>query len=187
MWDKQPDLRAYIGILLSLFAISFFSIFALRPTLVTIGEIVAQIRTQKEVNASLEQKIKSLQLAQANWRKITADLPLIDQALPELPAPQNFARQTEAVAAKQNVLLKDLSLGKVSLLGDTSSGLQLFPFSFTVQGEPARVFSFLSNFESSRLALVWQTVTIGKKAKTEGQETGTQLNLTVSGGVAYYK
>lgn len=186
MWQKREDIRAYTGILLSLFAVTFFGIFAIRPTLKTIGELTSQIRGQKEIVATLDQKINSLETAQKTWQEITPHISILNQALPEIPNAEIFIRQVETFALQENLIIQDLSLGKLNLMGETGDGLKFFTFLVAVQGEPEKVFSFSEKLQNLRRVFVWQTVVLGEK-KEKGQSTSSgKLTLTIGGGVPYF-
>ncbi|MEK7182538.1 MAG: type 4a pilus biogenesis protein PilO [Patescibacteria group bacterium] len=186
IWEKREDIRAYVGILLSLTTISFFGVWALRPTLTTIADLFSQIRTQRETVVQLDEKIKKLQEAQTTWRRLTPDLPLIDQALPETARPELFARQIEVLAVQENVALSVISVGEITVVGKGKMGTNQFPLSFTVHGDAQRIFSFLKKLSTLRRALSWEIVTLQSRKTEEAVASGAQLTLSVNGTVPFY-
>lgn len=76
---------AYTMIILSIFTIAFFSMFAIRPTLKTIIELKRQIKDSRELNDKLQEKIDSLIIAQNEYQLIADFVPMINEALPDQP------------------------------------------------------------------------------------------------------
>src|SRR3989304_278866 len=62
-YRERADIKAYIEILLSLATISIFAVFALRPTLLTIAELIKEIDTKKQTLIKMEDKIENLSSA----------------------------------------------------------------------------------------------------------------------------
>ena len=63
-YKERTDIRVYLEILLSLTTISIFSIFALRPTLLTIGGLIKDIEAKKATLVKMDEKMKNLSQAQ---------------------------------------------------------------------------------------------------------------------------
>jgi Tfp pilus assembly protein PilO len=82
---KNQRVQAYTMVALSLFTISFFGFFAIRPTLKTIGILQRQISDRALVDKQLEEKINALILAQATYQRIESQVPTIYSLLPEKP------------------------------------------------------------------------------------------------------
>ncbi len=59
LYKRKEDLRMFLEIMLSLSAISFFSIFALRPTFLTIATLLKEINAKKGTIITMDTKIKN--------------------------------------------------------------------------------------------------------------------------------
>ena len=70
---------------LSFFALAFFTIFAIRPTLTSFFNLRKQISDSQEVNKQLDSKINMLLAAQQTYQDYQAEIELLDQALPKDP------------------------------------------------------------------------------------------------------
>ena len=192
--EKREDVRAYIGILLSLSAVSFFSVFALRPTLTTIGELVSQINNQRQVLETLNQKIKNLETAKTNLQKIKSDIAVLDQAIPTAADPQFAIRQVESLAKVEGVTPANITIGKTAILGTNSASdaqgkpSLAYPFSFTFQAEAPQTLSFLNNLKTLRRVLEIDEVTINRKVQVGSSDLigGSTLQLIISGVLPYY-
>ena len=82
---KKRAVVVYTGIILTLATITFFALFAIKPTVTTIASLVKEINSKKVVDQKLQTKINSLRQAQTNYSLISDKLVLIDQVLPQEP------------------------------------------------------------------------------------------------------
>lgn len=117
LYKKRADLRMFLEIILSLATIIIFTIFALKPTVITIVELVKEINNKKTTIESLDKKISDLELAQDAYVAQMNSLPAIESAVPDAPSPDVFSAQVEALAANSSVRILGLSIGEVALVG----------------------------------------------------------------------
>lgn len=196
VYAKTPVLRTSLELLLTLFTISFFALFALRPTINTIAGLWASINSQKEIKGGLEQKIRDLSTAQKIWGVEQKRIELIEQALPEKPDPDIYIRQIESLAVTRGLLMNFLSVDKVTLRGETqiqgqekekakTPGLEMLGSSLSLSGQYSGLWRFLEDLEGLRRIV--KPVSLSFSA-TRGQTPGqTTLLLTISNEIAYYK
>src|SRR5690348_2925170 len=64
IYKQRGDLQAYLEILLSIVAVGVFAVFAIKPTLVTIGGLITKNQTLQKTSNDLDTKIKNLGIAQ---------------------------------------------------------------------------------------------------------------------------
>lgn len=181
VYEKKPEVKTSIELLLTLLAISFFSIFALRPTVNTIFELLANIRGQEQTQEAMLQKVQNLDLAQDTWTSETSRRFLLEQALPKDPQPDHYLRQTEGLVARHNITLKSFSTDKVVILGkDTEKNS--FNVVLSISGDYPSLMSFLKDLETLRRIIKINSLSFAKGGRGED----SSLSLTVSGGVPYY-
>jgi len=192
LYQTRPQAKVYLELTLTLFTISFFSYFALRPTALTIIRLWHQIQTQQQVKDELDQKIVHLNLAQANYQKLQSDLAELDLALPSSPLPASFLRQIETFIATHGLSLAALQSGNIYLLGQPSStdsppslplSTATVSFTLTVQGNYSDIKSFLADMENlKRLHLITD---LSIHQPPQSQQEG-RLSLTVTGQVPFF-
>ena len=185
---QKPVVQASLGVLLTLFTLSFFAIFALRPTLNTISELLAEIRTQQEILETLDQKITAITQAQAVWQQELKSIPLVLQALPKDSEPQDYLRQIEGLAIKHNLTLSSFKIDEVSLLGKKESasaenkekiaGTETFAVSLSIRGPYSSLLAFLDELELLRRPIKVESLSFGTSQDSA-------ILLTVSGKVPY--
>src|SRR3989338_2318937 len=186
-YSKKPAVRTSVELLLTLFTISFFAVFALRPTAVTIARLVSDIRTQRDIEGRLTEKVDSLRKAQAVLSAEQARIVLLDQALPRGPHPDQLVQQIEGLSQTYGVGLESLSVGKTLILGKTdkkkAEKFGTFEVSFLVRGDYGGTISFLEELEALRRVVNLNSVSYGPSTK-QG-ESGVII-LTVGAQIPYY-
>ncbi|MEJ2441504.1 MAG: hypothetical protein P8Y06_01110, partial [Patescibacteria group bacterium] len=60
VYKQRKDLRMFLELLLTLVTVSFFAAFALRPTLLTIIELLKEIDTKEETLTKMSTKIQEI-------------------------------------------------------------------------------------------------------------------------------
>lgn len=184
VWQSREDVKAYTHLLLSLVAISLFTWFAIKPTAATIIELFGQIDTQQKVLATLEKKQKDLGTARQTWQKHEQNLPIINQAIPDVPQPYLWARQIEALAGKEGLVLTNLSFEKIEISGgEGAKEKNNFSTTFTVEGPNDAAISFLGNISKTRQPIIWESLTLSGKPPG----AATTLTLSVTGSMPFGK
>lgn len=175
----RPEVRAYTMLILSLFTISFFGYFAIRPTLTTITTLRRQIADSRFVDQKLQEKINALSEAQIEYEMIKPDLELILTALPKETRFPPFVKSLEKLATESGAKLTDLSFQTVNLsTPEATTAAKEIPigFSLTVSGDYSSLASFVKRLTSyERLATIEK---MGLSTKKEGEKEELQLTLT---------
>ncbi|MBM3208793.1 hypothetical protein FJZ40_00665 [Candidatus Shapirobacteria bacterium] len=144
---QYKRVRVYTGLILTLFTISFFAFFAIRPTIVTIASLVAEIRAKEELNQELDKKIQSVLAAQVAYSQIAPRLVVLDAAFPVgkrfaglLPEIENAGNTSgasvsgiafEGIGAVKEKEPKEISFS-ISLLGSFESLTKFLASSFSL-------------------------------------------------------
>ena len=194
-YQDRQDLRMFLEILLSLVTISLFSLLALRPTLITIAELIKEIESKKETVATMEGKIKNLSQAQAVWDQDINKIRLLETSIPKNPIPDGFIRQIEGLAFKDSVSVLSISTAEITLVGKDKGeieksldGLVLgisgeVVYSARVVADYRELLNFLSDLDKMRRPSDIESLTINM-TKTE---QGLQLVLVLKGSIPYMK
>lgn len=193
-YAHQPVVRASMELLLTLFTISFFSLFALRPTLNAISELVATIQSQQEIQQRLQKKLNDLSQAQSSWNQNQTKVALLDEALPKDPRPDTYIQQIERLAINKGLTVSFLKVDEVIIKGQTSTkqpkpekttipGTAQMTTSLSVTGAYTNILAFLEDLEKLRRIVNFSSITFG----TIRENTGTtSLILTIANQVPYY-
>lgn len=195
VYKKRKDLKMFLEILLSLSTISFFTIFAIRPTFLTIAELVKKIRTKEETVNKMDTKIQNLDQALVLYTQEQARIALLESAVPSSAAPDVLVRQIEGVATTHPVSLLGLSTGDVTLVGEEKvqrksgelgvlpGGAKELSFSISLTGDFQNIASFLETLENLRRPVKIDVATINSSETEEARI----IVLVVSGRTPYLK
>lgn len=193
LYKQREDLKMFLEILLSLLTISIFGAFALRPTILTITQLIKDIKAKEEIVVKMEEKIKNLEIAQTLLEDESASLPIVHSSVPSFPQPDVFARQIEALSAKNSVTILAFSIDKTTLLGKppapkSSKELKPLPqnssaleFSLSVKGNYSNLFNFLQETENLRIPVLIDSAGLNLSKLQEEKF----LTLVVSGRTPY--
>ena len=167
---KKKQARVYTGIILSIFTIAFFGFFAIRPTLVTIGGLLKEIKDKREVVAQMDQKINNLNKAQTNYARIEKDLDLVNESLPLDPDLSILIKQLESLARLSSVAIESVRFEKTNLQGEieTEEG-QASGFSVTLVGDYKNLKDFLSSLDTLRRIISVKSFSFTSKTEEEIQ------------------
>ncbi len=149
---KTKKGHVYTGIIAALITINFFIFFAIKPTLITIVQLVKQVRDQKELSQDMDKKITALNSAQDKYLLIEGQLYLVDQALPKKPDLTILIKELEALAAKSQVAIVGSRISEVQIASQEKpeEGKQPIDFTFTAVGDYPKLKEFMSSLSSLR-------------------------------------
>ena len=194
-YQDRQDLRMFLEILLSLATISLFSLLALRPTLVTIAQLIKEIESKKQVVAVMEAKIKNLTAAQTLYDSEINKIRLLDTSIPKNPSPDKFIRQVEGLSSRHSVGVLSMSIAETALIGKDESeqeqsvdGTVLGSkgeviFTARVTANYQELYNFLTEFDKMRRPINIDSLSLS----LSGTDQGILLVLSLNGKIPYMK
>ncbi|MBU0998503.1 hypothetical protein KJ570_03180 [Patescibacteria group bacterium] len=195
VYKKRDDVRMFLEVLLSLITITFFSIFALKPTLLTISQLIKDNREKEETINKMEQKIENIATAQNIYNQNIEKISLIEQAVPNTPTPENLLRQIEGIAYTNSVTVIGSSVNEVVLIGEEKKksnkneiknlpeNVSTITFSVNLTGPYLSLYSFLFDLESSRRPLIINSININSSKK----DNESIIVMLITGQTPYIK
>lgn len=208
-YKDKPQVKAYLEILLSLITVSVFGIFAIKPTAVTIAQLLKEIEAKKATIVIMEEKIANLQKAQSIFNENVEKISLLGTAIPKRPTPEGFARQVEGLSGKNNVEIMKVTTSGGPILGKpmtetqveiTNSGEatdnpeevivepELFQsLVFTINMRvPSSQYVSLANFSSDLLYKIRYPIKLDViRMDAQSEKDGKNITLTVNGKIPY--
>ena len=118
IYKQRQDVKVFLELILTLAAVSFFALFPLKPTILTVIELLKEIGAKEKTVEQMNTKIQNLQQAQTLYVQEEAKIILLETAVPDDPAPDLFVRQIEGLATSYPVNLLGITIGEVTLLGE---------------------------------------------------------------------
>ncbi len=195
IYKQRQDFKVFLELILTLATVSFFALFALKPTILTVIELLKEIEAKEKTVEQMNTKIQNLQQAQTLYVQEEAEIILLETAVPNDPAPDLFVRQIEGLATSYPVNLLGITIGEVTLLGEekvqkSKDNLQPLPeeskginFSISIAGGYQGLVNFLSALEDMRRPVKIDALNIISPKLEETQN----LVLVVTGRTPYLK
>lgn len=200
---KDKRTRAYWLVILSLLTISFFGIFAVRPTLKTISTLRRQIDDLTLLDTQLEEKINALIDAQESYMEIEPLLPLVYSLLPQNADFPRLLRHLELLADDNNASISSIQVEPVSIYSSNESevAVEIIPeeietdedtqtpkdptmplvVNFTVKGNYTDIINFLT-----RLTKIDRIISIETLNLTQDTSSSSLLSLNVKANALYF-
>lgn len=195
-YQEKDEVWQYLETAITLFTISFFVIFAVKPATATISGLLGKIKEKEEISLEMQKKINALIEAQSNFAEVQGRTALIDSFLPQDFGIAQGSAQLAGSAVDSGVSLRGFSFSEIelisaqsrkkktdpnSLLGQQGGSLE---FSFSGKSEYLRIKDFLNSLVKTRRWVEIDQFRIAKEKK-ESAESG--LSVSLSGEFFYFK
>lgn len=196
LYKRRPDLKAFLELFLSLITIGIFAFLAIRPTALTISNLLKEKAEKQDTIKQMDTKIQNLQIAQGVLSSQSAKISLLTDAVPPNPNLGSYVRQIEGIAKKDNASLQNLGSDEVTLIGTPAQTAAVAADQdkktlppnaasvgvlVSVSGDYNSIASFLADMELLRRPLLFDNITF----------SATQIDnvksifLTVNGRAPY--
>ncbi|HSX49018.1 MAG TPA: type 4a pilus biogenesis protein PilO [Candidatus Saccharimonadales bacterium] len=178
LYQRRADLKAYTEILLSIAAVIFFIIFAIKPTIVTIANLITKINAEQQTSDQMTTKINNLSIAQGLYNEQTNNINFLNQAVPNGPDVATYVRQIEGMIKKDGLTAITIGSGDVSIITPTAtSSAQKLVSTISVSGSYEQLTSFISDIETLRRPAIIGKLDFALTDISQGQKG---LTLTIS-------
>lgn len=174
IYEREPVVQISLQLIVSIFAVAFFTFAAIRPTLGTISTLLKKIDDQKKVDQQLNTKIVQLNQAQQELQSWQNDIPLITQAIPTNYDFVGFIQRLEILANQNNVRISNIDfqgmpvIGRRSSIADQQKGAKttttnnFITFTFIIKGDRPQIMAYVSSLEKLDRAVAVTKLTVNK-------------------------
>ncbi len=180
--SNKQQTTAYIYVIFSLVALSFFGLFAIGPTITTISQLNKQYEEDTKALKQLQDKNAALKSLSAQYIDIQPELALIDNSIPQSPKVAELTRQLEYLSNKNNLTVQKLDTGLMELYPARQPNSPLFSFTFSVgvSGNEEDVNLFLGD-------LINMGRIVGIERLTTGKQGESIFSANITGRAFFYK
>lgn len=180
---KNKRSASYLTLTLSFLTLSFFGLFAIRPTLITAISLFKGVADLQKLNLEYENKIGSLIKAQSAYEQIRDDLPLVNAALPSTAEFSKLAKAVEKFADRENFNIAQLQIDSVSISQlPASAKAYNFGFNLIGTGKYSSITSFISHLLNWKRIVNINSLELAQ----EGSTSSGNLRLTLK-ATAFYE
>lgn len=193
--DKQST-KMFLELILSISTLIIFALFALRPTILTIIELVKQIQAKEELITLMDSKIEDLSRAQSNYYTYQSGIQSLSQAIPTGAKPDDVIYQLQGVVLQNSAAPDGTSVQNVQILGQNKGFQPIIIESVPGTGNYSLVVDTTANYTSleqtladilrMRTPILIETLSLSKAPLSEDQEDTEILSLNISGKTVYF-
>lgn len=185
---QKPVAKASLELFLSIGAVIFFALFAIRPTLVTISDLIKEIEDKEVLLQQLNQKIAALSSAQSNYARLENRIDVLDVAIPPQPNLVEALKIIEKIASEQDIVITSIGVTQVPDENAVESVLpdevirRTVPLQIKVQGAFPAVREYITALANVQRS--FEVISIEFSKDTERGENKLQTVITL--GVVYF-
>lgn len=174
---------SYLMAILSFATLSFFGVFAIRPTILTAFTLHKDIQDLRVLNQRYENKITDVVRAQSEYEQIRDDIPLIYETLPKTPRFPQLIKTLETIATSSSLRIETLQMDPQPIAPIVDKkGLTDFNVQLKLSGSYQNAYTFLNTLLSNQRLVSIKTMDL-----TQGEGTDSaQLTIDFSLG-SYYE
>ncbi len=184
----RPVAKVSLELVFSILMVIVFALFAIRPTLVTMGDLLKEIDDKQKLNDALAQKVAALSTVQTTYLALQDRLAVLDKALPSSPHFQEALAIMEKLASDRNLTITDMSVKEIPREVDESTvdihtATRISrPMSVTVVGDYPSIRQFVEDIRNVQRTMVVNSIVFTVN-DVRGQK---QLRATITINLEYF-
>ena len=176
---QKPATKTSLTLILTILTISFFALFALKPTFITIAKLSKKISDGKKTNQALEAKIQSLKQAEKAYQKVAPDLDAVERAFPNKTNFNNFSSKINLLSYQNNLLLTSADFSKFNLVSPKSNSYSQLDFNISLAGSYPNIKNFLKDLENLDRLVKISSVNLTKKTDLKSAPIRAKISGTI--------
>lgn len=106
----QPVARVSFELIITIVVVMFFALFAIRPTLLTMSDLIKEIDDKKALDTALDQKVAALSTGQSEYLTLLDRIASLDDALPTNPEVMEALSIIERIASDRQVAITNIGI-----------------------------------------------------------------------------
>ncbi len=185
---RNPVARVSLELIFSIVAVIFFAVFAIRPTLQTMSDLVKEIEDKRALDEQLTQKIASLNTAQTQYELFSKQFYLLDEALPKTAQITQALKIVEKIASDNQLIIQNITVSAVpSELVTASAGnatRNTLTFNVDVLGDYLQIREFIEDLMDSRRMMIVDQVNFSLGSTRQQQRA---LTAVIRVNLPYYQ
>lgn len=183
----NPVALVSFELFLSVAVIVFFAVFAIRPTLLTMSDLIKEIEDKRKLAVQLTQKSAALTAAQSNFSAVAERTAVLDEALPRGVDLVYVLKVLEKIASDQQLTITTMTVLSIPpdppvSVSITQLERQTMSIQLVVTGSYESIRTFAEELRNSRRSFVIERITFSTE-DARGQKT---LEATLLIGVPYF-
>lgn len=183
----NPVALVSLELFLSIGAILFFALFAIRPTLLTMSRLVKEIEDKRKLVLQMNQKTAALSTAQTNFAAAQDRIIVLDEAIPRGVDMAYTLKVIEKLASDNQLTITNLTVLKIPTDPPVETPItelerQSMPIQVALTGQYQGIREFAEGLRQSRRSFVIERITFS----TEDSRGQKSLEATFLLGAPYF-
>lgn len=180
----KPVAKVSSELIFSIVAVIFFAAFAIRPTLLTMSNLIKEISDKEELSEKLGQKIAALSTVQREYLETQDRLAVLDTALPSSPQLDMALLLIEKVASENNIAITAVEAKEVpkqdpeTVTFNQKTRLSK-PLTVTVTGNYPDIAKFVEGIRNLQREMVVESVSFGLTDSQGKKRLSAQIIISV--------
>ncbi len=192
---EQPVARVSFELFITVAVILFFAVFAIRPTLLTMSDLIKEIQDKRALDLKMTQKVAALSTGQTTFLNLEGRLQILDQALPKEPRLVEAVKILEKIASDRQIAILGLTTRKLPQDdGPTLTEIedvgplarQNLNFMVTVIGDYNSIKDFVADLQNTQRVIIVDSIvfTINEEQTAKTLEATININMPFYGTVS---
>ncbi len=183
-WEENPRNWLYLETVFSLLLLFFLLLFALRPAVLAITDLVGQIKTKRRLVRQETQTINQIIVAQDAFAQLAGKMNILEEYYPHSLALTSGLAQVLGLALDNKLTVADVNFGKIVPPRQTRQPGAL-DFTLQLVGDYPAIKNFLQ--ETTRVRRVIQVNSFKlSPLKIEGEEEIAGIKLQLRGRLLFW-
>jgi len=191
---QKPIAKVSAELFGTLIVIIVLAFFAIRPTLLTMSQLLKDIDDRKKTSEDLSKKIATISTLSAEYPAVKNEVALLETIIPNTPDFDGFMRRLEKIAANNTLIIESIQatqLPKETTINDgintgenTAPQMTSFVISINFKGEYAKVRNTLNDLVMMDRYVTLDSLTLN--ARRNDLDNTNVLYTTANLHVVYY-
>lgn len=186
---QKPVAKVSIELFLSIGLVLFLALFAIRPTLITMSDLIKEIEDKQELSEQLQKKVAALSTAQTIYLSLEDRLPVLDESIPSRPDLVYNLKVLEKLATDNTVIISSITVTELPVDEDPTQTplfsdltLNKIPVSIALSGDYRSIRSYVEAIRANRRSFTIETVVFSLDRDRDAEKL--RANITIS--IPYY-
>lgn len=182
---QKPVARVSIELILSILIVIFFALFAIRPTLITMADLVKEIEDKRELSKQMSLKLASLATAQEQYELYQPQFYLLEEAIPRRLDLVKSLKKLEKLAGEGQLVINMMSMSQVpelikeeSLTNDFKDyERQFLQINVELIGSYLQIREFVEKIMNVRQVFIVDQVVVERMTETDNLSAVLRISL----------
>jgi Tfp pilus assembly protein PilO len=181
---EKPILRVSFELVMSILVVAVFALFALRPTLITMSNLLKEIEEKQQLDEDLQEKIAALSTAQSEWTAYKSQFDKLERSFFQDPSLEEVMLYLEYLARQEDVLVTTVTSPEIPVKMEPSDDqsiklLTLTPYetNFQAVGSYENILNFLGRIEQQQPLMSVESVQIAINQKDDVSPLSVSFQL----------